>query len=119
MILVVDDDQTFLQKAQAVFSKTAMSDLIFAKDAVQAMRLLNALSEDFTVALIDLDLPGTSGFDLISEVRKQFPNLPVIAISGVYQEPALESAKVMGADEVLRKPISQEWKTAVERIQRH
>jgi CheY-like chemotaxis protein len=117
MILVVDDDQAFLQKAQVAFAKTSSSDLIFAQDAVQALRLLTALGDDFSVALIDLDLPGVDGFDLIGKVRKQFPNLPVIAMSGVYQASALESAKAVGAVDVLRKPITPEWKVTVERVQ--
>jgi CheY-like chemotaxis protein len=116
MILVVDDDQAFLQKAQTVFAKTPHSDLIFATDAVQAIRLLTALGDDFSVALIDLDLPGVNGFDLIGKVRKQFPKLPVIAISGVYAPSTLESAKAVGGDEVLTKPITQEWKATLARV---
>ena len=45
MILVVDDDLAFFQKAQAVLANTADSGLLFAQDATQAMKLLGSLSD--------------------------------------------------------------------------
>ena len=87
MILVVDDDLAFFQKAQAVLAHTSESGILFAQDAAQAMKLLGTLSDEFSVALIDLDLPGTNGFDLIDQVRKKYPRLPVIAMSGVFSLP--------------------------------
>src|SRR5947209_1531833 len=119
MILVVDDDQMFLQKAAAAFSKAPQADLIFAKDSLQALKLLTALGDDFALALIDLDLPGVDGFELIGKVRKQFPQMPVIAMSGVYSTSVLESAKAFGAIEVLSKPITREWRDTVDRVRRH
>ena len=46
--------------------------------------------------MIDLDLPGQDGFSLIQEMRRNFPDLPVIAISGVFHGRLLESAKLLG-----------------------
>jgi CheY-like chemotaxis protein len=66
--------------------------------------------------LVDLNLPGKDGFSLIMEMRRSCPNLPVIAISGVFQEHVLESAKAVGAADALRKPITPEWNTAITRV---
>lgn len=49
--------------------------------AEQALELLNKGSA-FEVLLTDLGLPGMSGEDLAAEVRRRFPNLPVIIASG-------------------------------------
>ena len=65
---------------------------------------------------VDLDLPRVSGFELISTMREQQPDISIIAISGVYQRSALDSAKVFGADEVLSKPISNDWRTTLARV---
>jgi CheY-like chemotaxis protein len=119
MILVVDDDLAFFQKAQAVLADSADSGMLFAQDAAQAMKLLGSLGDEFSVALIDLDLPGMNGFDLIDQMRKKYPRLPVIAISGVFQASVLESAKAVGAAEVLSKPITQNWGSTVERVRNH
>ncbi len=119
MILIVDDDLAFFQKAQAVLANAADSGMLFAQDAAQAMKLLRSLSDEFSVALIDLDLPGMNGFDLIGQIRKEYPQLPVIAMSGIFQSSVLESAKAVGAVELLSKPITQQWESTVERIRVH
>jgi CheY-like chemotaxis protein len=119
MILVVDDDLAFFQKAQAVLANAVEPGILFAQDAAQALKLLGSLSDEFTVALIDLDLPGVNGFDLISQIRTKYPQLPVIAMSGVFQPSVLESAKAVGAVEVLSKPITKKWESTLERIRIH
>jgi len=77
---------------------------------------MGTVGSGFTVVLIDLDLPGQDGFTLIREMRQRFPDLPVIAISGVFQQGVLETAKAFGAAEVLSKPISEEWQTTIARV---
>jgi CheY-like chemotaxis protein len=77
-----------------------------------------SVGQGFTVALIDLDLPDVDGFELIGTMRKHFPDLPIIAVSGVVRRHVLESAKSLGADEVLPKPITGEWKDAIDRVQK-
>jgi CheY-like chemotaxis protein len=120
MILVVDDDLAFLQKVQGVLANTVHTPgVLLAQDAAHAMKLLGSLGDEVSVALIDLDLPGTNGFDLIDEMRKKYPQLPVIAMSGVFQPSVLESAKAVGAADVLSKPITQQWAPTVERIRIH
>jgi CheY-like chemotaxis protein len=114
MILIVDDDPTFLENAGKVLD--AGRGVFFALDATQAKSLIGSVGAAFSVALVDLNLPGQDGFSLIMEMRQQFPDLPVIAISGVFQEHVLDSAKAVGAVDALRKPITPEWKTAIARV---
>jgi CheY-like chemotaxis protein len=116
MILLVDDDPDFLQKAEAIMARHRQ--VYFARDAKSALDLMASVGEGFTVALIDLDLPGVDGFELIGKMRRHFPDLPIIAVSGVVQQHVLESAKTVGADEVLPKPITGEWKSTIERVQK-
>jgi two-component system response regulator FlrC len=114
MLLIVDDDPRFLEYAERVLE--AEGGILFARDAGQALSLMDSLAADFSAALVDLDLPGKDGFSLILELRQQFPKLPVIAMSGVFQTHVLESAKALGAIDVLRKPITTEWNTAISRV---
>jgi len=116
MILIVDDDPSFLEYANAAFG--TRNRVCFASDAPHAMGLLDYLGPQVGVALIDLDLPGVSGFDLIHDIRKNDPDLPIIAISGVFSDAALASATEIGANEALRKPITADWKTVIDRIRR-
>jgi len=116
MILIVDDDPSFLEYANAALG--AHTRVCFASDAPHAIGLLDYLGSQVGVALVDLDLPGTSGFDLIHEIRQKYPELPIVAISGVFSEAALLGATEVGADGTLRKPITSDWKLTIDRIRR-
>ena len=116
MLLVVDDDPVFLEQAKAELAGVSESGVFFAGDAQQALTLIGELGSDLSLALIDLDLPGTNGFELMLEMRDRFPNFPVIAISGVAHAKVLECALAFGANEVLSKPITAEWHDAIKRV---
>jgi CheY-like chemotaxis protein len=114
MILVVDDDPEFLQEAERFLPATER--LMFAASSRQAILLLKTLGEhEFSLALVDLNLPNENGFELISTLTKEFPHLPVIAISGFYAADVLESAKLLGAIATLAKPVTREWKDLLQR----
>jgi DNA-binding NtrC family response regulator len=112
MVLIVDDDPRFLEDAANVLGP---NDVWFATSAEQARSLMAAVGTSVSAALVDLDLPGENGFELIYELSRNCPDIAVIAVSGVCQEPALESAKVFGALESLRKPITSEWRDTIAR----
>ena len=61
-------------------------------------------------------MPEQDGFSLIREMRRHFPDLPVIAMSGVFQSNVLESAMAFGAADALHKPITAEWKVVMDRV---
>ena len=77
MILVVASDLTVLGQAQQILNRDRQ--VFLAPDAIQALELAGNLG--FSVALIDLDLPGGAGFDLIRTLRRSVPCLQIIAIS--------------------------------------
>jgi DNA-binding NtrC family response regulator len=111
MLLLVDDDPSFLETAQAQLD--APRGIFLAGNAAQAKELMGSVGEAFSVVMIDLDLPDQDGFSLINELHRNFPDLPVIAISGVCKTDVLESAKLVGAMAALKKPITSEWNTAI------
>ena len=117
MILVVDDDASFL--TQAAVSLAPMDrdrNISVASNGMLAMHLSSSAGPDLSLAFVDLDLPDLNGFDLIARLKRSRPDLPIIAISGVIPHDVLESAKAFGADEVLSKPISAKWAAAAERV---
>ena len=53
-----------------------------AEDGFVALQILREVLPD--IILADLKMPGMSGFELLSIVRRRFPHIPTIAISGEY-----------------------------------
>lgn len=112
MILVVDDDQAFLDQAQSVLNRDRQ--VIVVSTAERAFDLAQNLG--FSVALVDLDLPGEDGFALIRKLHATVPELSIIAISSAVRNVTKDDAKKLGVVEVLTKPITPEWKPVVERV---
>lgn len=111
MILVVDDDPTFLEKARQLLNRTRQ--VFLASTSKQAFTLAQDLG--FSVVLVDLGLKGEDGIALIRKIRENVPGLPIIAIAENLQQGAVELAKELGVTEVLTKPITPEWRPVVER----
>jgi DNA-binding response OmpR family regulator len=58
------------------------------------------------VLVTDLAMPGGEGIETIRTVRKQYPSLKILAISGAFGGPMLRMAQALGADASLGKPFS-------------
>jgi CheY-like chemotaxis protein len=112
-MLLVIDDPAFLESAERLLNTGR--GVFFARDAEHAKELLRSVGAAFSVVLVDLDMPGQDGFSLIRELREHFPDLPVIAMSGVIQGHALESARLLGAADALPKPITSAWNASIAR----
>lgn len=80
-VLIVDDDPLVLETSAAIVRSFGFS-VRTAEDGFVALQILREVLPDIIVA--DLRMPGMSGFELLSIVRRRFPHIPTIAISGEY-----------------------------------
>ena len=80
-VLVVDDDPVVLETTAAVVRSFGFS-VRTAEDGFVALKILREVLPDLIIS--DLRMPGMSGFELLSIVRRRFPHIPTIAISGEY-----------------------------------
>src|SRR6478672_10508379 len=108
MILIIDDDPEFCEKAQIALAEVHAHGILFAETGKRALELLEKLDDEIAIALIDLNLPDMNGFELIAIISRKYPKLRVIAASAYGSHETLGSAKLMGAAGVLSKPISPE-----------
>jgi len=104
-VLIVDDDAPFLSLLVDAFRDSGF-EVVAAHDGQAASRLFKENEVDLVVT--DMIMPEKEGVELIRELRKLRPNIPLIAISGGgSQGPVsyLEMAKAFGANEVFGKPF--------------
>jgi len=80
-VLIVEDDPVVLETTSAVVRAFGFS-VRTAEDGFVALRILREVLPDLIIS--DLRMPGMSGFELLSIVRRRFPHIPTIAISGEY-----------------------------------
>ncbi|NQU75159.1 MAG: sigma-54-dependent Fis family transcriptional regulator [Planctomycetes bacterium] len=101
-ILLVDDDQIILDSL-GEFLRMEGYSVVGCESTEEAMRVLAV--EHFHLVLSDVMLPGSSGLELLQHVRKHYPDLVVILITGYGTiESAVEAIK-HGAYDYLTKPI--------------
>lgn len=67
--------------------------------------LEKALSEDYNLVILDIMLPGTDGFEVLTELRKK-KNTPVIMLSAKGEDIDKIRGLGMGADDYMTKPFS-------------
>ncbi len=67
--------------------------------------LFEASEIDYTLAVIDLGLPGMSGLDLIRELRKAGNKVPIIVLTARNDVESIVQAMEAGADDYLKKPV--------------
>lgn len=61
------------------------------------------------LVILDIVMPDQEGIETLIQLRKEYPRLPVIAISGggkIGPDNYLKLAKAFGADETFEKPVS-------------
>jgi CheY-like chemotaxis protein len=91
-ILFVDDD-TAMREVMALILGEEGFDVITAGDGVEALAELRRSIPDLIIS--DLHMPRMSGIEFLSVVRRRFPAIPAIAVSGAYDLPQSFAAGVM------------------------
>ena len=103
-ILVVDDDKAFREYTTGLLEGAGYAT-VEAGSGEQAIKI--ALRERPALVLLDVKLPGVSGFEVCRELKEQVGrDLPVFLISGVRAEAFDRAAGLLiGADDYLTKPV--------------
>ena len=106
-ILIVDDDATLLLALEDVLLSQG-HEVVTASDGHQAAKLFQA--EPFELLLTDLVMPNREGIETIIELRRDFPGMVVIAMSGGTDNSKmyLKCAERLGAYRTLAKPFTTE-----------
>lgn len=106
-ILVVEDDAAVRKFLVTVLKKESYT-VYEADNGINALLILKE-QKDISVMITDLIMPEKEGFETIIEVKKQYPAINIIAISGggqVGPENFLVLADALGAHTTLKKPFS-------------
>ena len=105
-ILIIEDDERLRTTIREVLEHAAVYEVSDASDGEEGMRLYHEKPADLIIT--DMLMPKKDGFDVIMNLKIDYPDLKVIAISGggrLDSKTYLEIAKGLGADCYLDKPF--------------
>ena len=110
-LLVVDDNAAeTLLLLYALEGSSRPVKYHFAKDGTEALQMLNQRS--FDLVILDLNLPGLSGYDVLEQMDPK--SVPVVVFSVSSNEADARRALELGAREFVHKPIGVDvYKDAV------
>lgn len=101
-VLVADDELELLRGIARMLTAYGMQ-VSTARDGVEAIELLEKTS--FDVALVDLMMPRLSGFELLQEMKKRFPETEVVMMTAFGDVETAVRAVQAGAYNFLTKPF--------------
>ncbi|HSC35063.1 MAG TPA: response regulator [Thermodesulfobacteriota bacterium] len=101
-VLVVDDEQLILKIISDILTKEGY-EVVVANNCEKATEYLRTSRID--VVLSDIKMPVKSGIDLLEEIKKKDPNIPVILMTGFASLETAVEAVQNGAFDYLIKPL--------------
>jgi DNA-binding response OmpR family regulator len=109
-VLVVDDEPVVCHSVRKILSKQSCAvEEVFDVDAAMLKMSLNT----YDLVLLDLKMPKRSGMEVLKSIRTQWPDLPVIIVTGHGTiETAIEATR-LGAFDFLPKPFTPNELTKV------
>lgn len=109
-VLVVDDErdiQTLFEQRFRKEIREKLIEFIFAFSGEEALSYLEQNEHEVVIILSDINMPGMSGLDLLRRIKQKYMEPPpsVMMITAYGDAENFNTAKLLGADEFLTKPV--------------
>ena len=103
-VLVVDDSKLARMVMASAFRRIQPEwELVEAASADDALAAISAVD----IALVDFNMPGTDGLELVARIRKSHPKMPLAVVSANLQDEIIARARELKATFVA-KPLTDE-----------
>ncbi|MGB5893407.1 MAG: response regulator [Ignavibacteriaceae bacterium] len=104
-ILLVDDEKEFVETlSERIRMRDHKSDV-----ALNGEEALKHMDDDLPdVVVLDLKMPGIDGMEVLRRIRKAYPKVQVIMLTGHGSDKDEKEARKLGAFEYLQKPVEIE-----------
>ncbi len=104
-VLLVDDEEYLLQSFELTLSDNGIDNVITLSDSRDVEPLLD--KEEITAVFLDLSMPHINGINLLEMIKQNYPQIPVVIITGDNElETAVKCMKI-GAFDYLVKPVEE------------
>ena len=106
-ILVIDDEQHFLDSVRRGLISSGFNNVQLENDPNKALALFEK-GESFDIALIDINMPRTSGVVLLEGIKDISPNTECLMVTAINEAGVAVECMKKGAYDYLVKPISRD-----------
>lgn len=102
-VLIVDDEKNILQSTDFILQSNGINNVECCQESLDVMTRLE--KKKYSVVLLDLNMPGIGGEELLPSIRKKHPDTSVIIISGKTYGGTKSYCTRHGAYNFLEKPV--------------
>ena len=104
-VMIVDDDAEFLEELNETMSASGY-EMIPVNDSTTVVDIASRVKPDLII--LDLKMPGKSGFQLAEEIRRlpELEKIPIIAMSAFFKEEYAFLLGIFGIKKCLKKPFN-------------
>lgn len=112
-VLICDDEEGIRESFKLILADTYT--LKFTNNGLQAIDLLKTFTPD--VMLLDIKMPKINGIEVLKQIKKLKPKLPVIIVTGYQSVETAQEALKNGASDYIPKPFeSKQILKAVDQV---
>ncbi len=104
-ILIVDDEEELRENLQDLLEFKGYQVETFATGE-EFLEEFDSISGD--LVLLDIQLPGVDGLEVLRRIKERRPHMPVAMVSASSVRGILDQAEAYGADRIILKPYSHE-----------
>ncbi|MCK5028684.1 MAG: response regulator [Bacteroidales bacterium] len=105
VVVIAEDEQINYLFLKAVLKPTK-AKIIWTKTGQETIDI--CYSEKVDIVLMDIKMPDLNGLEATIEIKKDYPNLPIIAQTAYAMEEDEEASTNAGCDDYISKPIRPE-----------
>nr|WP_321227241.1 response regulator transcription factor [uncultured Psychroserpens sp.] len=103
-LAIADDELLFRQGLMSILSKEKNLDILFdAEDGNDLMQQLRTAKQLPEIVITDLKMPGLNGVETTKLIRKEFPDIKIIALTSYFSKPFIINMISIGAVAYLAK----------------
>ncbi len=102
-VLLVDDEKLLLDSLEIILSLNQMEIVGKAEDGNAAVDILDSLHGGCDIALVDLNMKGMGGIELIKIMKERYPAIRILVLTTFYDDDHITEAIAGGADGYLLK----------------
>lgn len=100
-VLVVDDEKNFLNSVDFILNSNGITNVECCSDSMEVMNLLK--NKNYSIILLDLKMKRKSGEELLTEIVKKYPDIPIIMLTATDEIEIAVSCIKKGASDYLVK----------------
>jgi CheY-like chemotaxis protein len=102
-LLIVDDEDALRQILRTAFTRKGYR-VVSASNGLEAIEILGNPSHSIDAVLLDINMPGASGIEVLRSIKAHRPELPVLVLSGHISAETRIVLEHLGQTDTLSKP---------------